>query len=90
MRSKSAGTLGEELTRRGLTQEQAAVLGGVQPSTIQRIVTGKVQARPSTVVSLARALGIGAQRMQAMCEAHYLAAHPDEDLRGGGRHVPAA
>lgn len=88
---RRAETLGDELTRRGLTQEQTAVLGGVQPSTIRRIVAGQVQARPKTVVSLAKALGIGAQRMQRMCEAHYLAAHPDEDLRGGGEpHVTAA
>jgi transcriptional regulator with XRE-family HTH domain len=85
-----ATTLAGEIARRGLTQEQAAVLGGVRPSTINRIVAGKVRARPSTIVNLAKALGIAATRMQAMCEAHYLAAHPDEDLRGGERHAPAA
>ena len=87
---RRAATLGDEIERRGLTHEQTAVLGGVQPSTIRRIVLGKVRARPSTIVSLSKALGVGAQRMQAMCEAHYLAAHPDEDLRGGDRHVTAA
>jgi plasmid maintenance system antidote protein VapI len=88
---RRAETLGDEITRRGLTHEQTAVLGGVQPSTINRIVAGQVRARPKTVVSLAKAFGIGAQRMQRMCEAHYFAAHPGEDLRGGGeRHVTAS
>ena len=87
---RRAATFGEEIARRGLTQEQTAVLGGVQPSTVRRIVAGQVQARPKTVVSLAKALGIGAQRMQRMCDAHWLDAPPDEDLRGGSRHVTAA
>jgi hypothetical protein len=30
---RRAETLGAEITRRGLTHEQAAILGGVQPST---------------------------------------------------------
>jgi len=80
---RRAATLGDEIIRRGLNQEQTAVLGRVQPSTVQRIVAGQVRASPKTIVSLAKALGIGATRMQAMCEAHWLAAHPDEDLSGG-------
>jgi plasmid maintenance system antidote protein VapI len=87
---RRAATLGDEIARRGLNDEQAAVLAGVQPSTIRRIVTGKVRARPSTVVSLAKALGIGATRMQGMCEAHYLATHPGEDLHGGDGDAEAA
>lgn len=87
---RRAATLGDEITQRGLNHEQAAVLGGVEPSTISRIVAGHARARPRTVVSLAKALGIGAVRMQQMCDAHYFAAHPDEDLRGGDRHVSAA
>jgi plasmid maintenance system antidote protein VapI len=68
------------LRERGLTQEAAALIGDVDPSTVYRIVEGKVRARPTTIVRLARGLGIGARRMQAMCDAHWLAAHPDEDL----------
>ena len=87
---RRAATLGDEITRRGLNPEQTAVLGGVNPSTVYRIVQGTRRASPKTVVSLAKALGIGATRMQAMCEAHYLAAHPDEDLGRGDGHAAAA
>jgi plasmid maintenance system antidote protein VapI len=83
-------TLRGLLDDRGLTREQAAVLGGVHPSTIGRIVSGDVHASPATVVSLARALGVGARRMQRMCDAHYLSAHPDEDLAGGDGDATAA
>ena len=43
---RRAATLGDEIGRRGLTKEQAAVLGGVQPSTVLRIIKGQVRARP--------------------------------------------
>jgi plasmid maintenance system antidote protein VapI len=68
------------LTQRGLSQEAAALIGEVDPSTIYRIVEGQVRARPATIVRLARGLGIGPKRMQAMCDAHYSAAHPGEAL----------
>jgi plasmid maintenance system antidote protein VapI len=70
-------TFGDLLRARGLTQEAMAVLGEVETSTISRIVRGQTRARPQTIVRLARALGIGAKRMQAMCDAHWLDAHPD-------------
>lgn len=66
---------------RGITQAGAAVLASVDAATISRIEAGQVQARPTTIVKLARALGVKATRMQAMCEAHWAAAHPDEVLR---------
>ena len=72
--------LREFLASRGITQEGAGVLGGVDGSTISNIVNGKVRARPTTVVKLARALGVGAGRMQRMCDAHYAARHPEEAL----------
>jgi transcriptional regulator with XRE-family HTH domain len=72
--------LRELLKSRGITQEGAAVLAGVDRSTISLILSGKTRARPTTVVKLARALGVGAKRMQVMCEAHWLEAHPDEQL----------
>lgn len=68
------------LEQRGLSQEAAALIGEVDPSTIYRIVEGQVRARAATIVRLARGLGIGARRMQAMCDAHYFAVHPDEAL----------
>ena len=87
---RRASTFGSELEQRGLNADQAAVLAGVNHTTVRRILRGSVRAQPKTVVSLAKALGIGAQRMQAMCDAHWLSAHPEEDLRGSDRHVPAA
>jgi plasmid maintenance system antidote protein VapI len=66
------------LATREISQDAAGLLAGVDGSTISRIVNGQVQARPRTVVKLAKALGVSARRMQVMCEAHWLAAHPDE------------
>jgi len=68
------------LAQRDIAQDAAGVLAGVDGSTISRIVNGQVKARPRTVVKLAKALGVSARRMQAMCDAHYLAAHPDESV----------
>lgn len=70
--------LREFMTKRDITQVSLAVLGGVDPATISLIVNGKTHARPATIVKLARALGVDARRMQGMCEAHWLAAHPEE------------
>jgi plasmid maintenance system antidote protein VapI len=77
-------TLREFLTSRDVTQDAAALLGGVDPSTISRICAGQVHARPATVVKLAKAFGVSARRMQAMCEAQWLAAHPEEQLEPAG------
>lgn len=71
-------TLRDFLAERGITQEAAGVLAGVDGTTIWRIMTGQVHARPATIVRLAKGLGVSARRMQRMCEAHWLAAHPDE------------
>ena len=68
------------LASRGISQDACGVLAGVDRSTVSLIVNGKTRARPTTVVKLARALGVKATRMQAMCEAHWLAAHPDEQV----------
>lgn len=88
---RRAATFGEEIALRGLGPDQAAVLADVNPTTVRRIISGKVRAQPKTVVSFSRALGIAALRMRRMMDAHYLTAHPDEDLRGGGEvNVPAA
>jgi transcriptional regulator with XRE-family HTH domain len=70
------------LRDRGISQEAAGMLGGVHATTISKICSGQVRARPATIVRLARGLGVGARRMQAMCDAHYLEAHPDEILSG--------
>lgn len=66
------------LAARDISQDAAGLLAGIDGSTISRIVNGQVQVRPRTVVKLAKALGVSASRMQRMCEAHWLAAHPDE------------
>lgn len=48
-----------------------ALIAGVDQATISRIEAGKSQARPTTVVALARGLGISARRMAAICEESY-------------------
>jgi plasmid maintenance system antidote protein VapI len=63
---------------RGLTFDAAAVLAGLDTSAISRIVNGKRQPRPETIVQLARALGISARRLQLMVDAAWAAAHQDE------------
>lgn len=63
----SSTPLRELLRERGLTFDAAAVLADVDTSTISRIVNGQMSARPETIVRLARALGISAKRMQAIC-----------------------
>jgi transcriptional regulator with XRE-family HTH domain len=66
------------LRERGLTMDAAAVLGQVETSTISRWANGQTRARPQTIVTLARALGVSAKRLQAMADAAWDAAHPDE------------
>lgn len=73
-------TLRDFLKSRGISQDAAGLLADRDGSTISRICAGQVHARPATVVALARALGVSAKRMQAMCEAHWLDAHPSERL----------
>jgi plasmid maintenance system antidote protein VapI len=68
------------LTSRDVTLEAAGVLAGVDASTISRICSGQSRARPKTIVRLAKALGTSARRMDAMCEASWLAAHEDEAI----------
>ena len=70
--------LRELMAKRGLTQASVAVLGETDPATVSLILNGKTHARPTTIVKLARGLGVSAKRMQGMCEAHWLDAHPDE------------
>ncbi len=74
----SPSALGDLLWERGLTYEAAAVLAQVETSTISRIVRGQSRARPQTVVTLARALGISPKRLEAMTLAAWSAAHPGE------------
>ena len=45
------------LRQRGLSFDAVSVLAGVDTSVISRLVNGKRQARPETVVKIARALG---------------------------------
>src|SRR4051794_32752027 len=49
---------------RGLTLEALAILSDVDVATISRIERHLVEARPATVVKLARGLGIAAKRMK--------------------------
>jgi transcriptional regulator with XRE-family HTH domain len=62
-------TLKELLAQRDLRYDAVAMIAGVDKATISRIANGQVRARPETVVRLARALGISARRMEAICAA---------------------
>jgi plasmid maintenance system antidote protein VapI len=74
-----AVTLRDFLASRDIKHDAAAVLAGVDRSTIGRICAGNEQARPTTVVKLARALGVSARRMKAMCDASWASAHEGQD-----------
>jgi transcriptional regulator with XRE-family HTH domain len=56
-----------ELRReRQLSLEAVAYLAGVDIATISRIERGLIEPRPTTVVKLARGLGIGVRRMASI------------------------
>lgn len=76
----AAPTLAEFIADRNLSVDALAVLGEIDPSTAYRIVTGKSRPRPVTVVRLARALGIGARRMQDICRVTWTEAHQGQDV----------
>lgn len=58
-----------ELRRsRGLTLEAVGVLAGRDAATISRLERGLVKPEPETIVRLARALGISANRMERMLD----------------------
>jgi transcriptional regulator with XRE-family HTH domain len=75
-------TLKDLFAERGLRYDAAAMLADVDKATISRIANGKARPRPETVVRLAKALGISARRMEAICAASHAAAHP-------GARIPA-
>lgn len=70
-------TLREFLAERGFPMDAAAILAGVDIATISRVANGKNQARPQTVLRLARGFGMSARRMQAMCDESWQAGHAD-------------
>jgi len=71
-------TLRDLLAERNVRQDAAALIAGVNQSTISRICAGTVKADPATVVALAKALHVSARRVQALCDASYAAKHPAE------------
>jgi plasmid maintenance system antidote protein VapI len=71
-------TLKDLIAERDLRYDALALLGQTDKATISRIATGKMRARPETVVRLARALGVSARRMQSLCDESWAAAHPGE------------
>ena len=79
MRPATPDTLRELLQVRGLTLEAAAVLAGTDASTISRVMNGRQRPRPVTIVRLARALGVSAKRLQAMCDLAWASAHEGQD-----------
>jgi transcriptional regulator with XRE-family HTH domain len=53
---------------RHLTLEAVSVLAGVDIGTVSRLERGLTEARPETIVKLARGLGISARRMRNMLQ----------------------
>jgi transcriptional regulator with XRE-family HTH domain len=51
-------SLRELRQQRGITQEALALLGGIDTAQVSRIERGLAKPRPTTVVKLARGLGI--------------------------------
>jgi plasmid maintenance system antidote protein VapI len=62
-------TLKEFLDARGIAFDAAALLAGVDTSTVYRITNGEVHPRPETVIRLARACGTSVTRMNQMIKA---------------------
>jgi transcriptional regulator with XRE-family HTH domain len=73
-------TLKDLFTERGLRYDALALLADVDKGTISRIANGKAQARPETIVRLARALGISVRRMETICAASREAARSGESV----------
>ncbi len=73
--------LRELVADRDLRMDALGLLARRDKATVSRIVAGKTRAEPETVVAMARALGISARRMQALCDASWEAAHPQDSSR---------
>lgn len=68
----SPTTLRELRQQRALSLQAVGVLARIDPATVSKIESGQARATPQTIVRLARALGIGARRMQRICDAAWL------------------
>lgn len=75
--SLSASSLRDLIRDRGLSFDAVAVMSDLDTSAVSRVVNGKRQARPETIVKLARGLGVSAKRIKLMADAAYQAAHSD-------------
>lgn len=62
--------LRELRTERHLTLEAVSVLAGVDVGTISRLERRLTEARPETIVKLARGLGVSARRMRSILSSH--------------------
>ena len=60
-------SLREFRQQRGLSQAAIAVLGGLSQREVSLVERGEVRPRPQTIVRLARAFGVDAQRMALIC-----------------------
>ena len=70
--------MGKALSHAGIGMTEMGDYLGVTRATVSRWVNGQMRARPQTIVTLARALGISPKRLEAMTVAAWDAAHPDE------------
>lgn len=60
-------SLREFRQQRSLSQAAIAVLGGVSQREVSLIERGEVQPRPDTIVKLAKAFRVNAERMALIC-----------------------
>lgn len=81
MSKPSVPTLADLLAERRLSLDALAILGEIDPTTAYRIRSGQARPRPTTIIRLADALGIGARRMQQICQATWDAAHSEEAVQ---------
>ena len=63
-------TFAQFLEARGIPREAAAIMAGVHPSTLSRIINGRVTASPQTILRLAKAFDVAPRRMKLMLGAH--------------------
>jgi transcriptional regulator with XRE-family HTH domain len=73
-------SLRELRQQRGLTQEAVALLGGIDTAQVSRIERGLAKPRPTTVVRLARGLGIRVATMEEILANPASAESPDEPV----------
>jgi transcriptional regulator with XRE-family HTH domain len=72
----SEKTLDQVLTERGWPNDALALVADIDKSTASRVRTGKTRPLPTTVIRMAKGLGISVTRMRRILDATWQQAHP--------------